>query len=184
MVPVLLKGKRKICKVKKFTFAKNRLGEIIRETVCKLLEDNKEISDSYHGPIKKKSCQGNQSPWVTEAQILWTGKSSQCHVSPVRFLILSSITFLEASKGNVWDGILFGKLRASWQYMVSVRVGGQAEGSACGGSAHPRSLSLFVVNRKQLIKSACGTKLRGTASIEKRGFECNMILTNWRNSTR
>ena len=68
--------------------------------------------------------------------------------------------------------------------MLSVRVGGRVEGSPHGGSAHPRSPFLFVVNREQPIKFACGTKLRGTASIEKGVFEFNMILTNWRNSTR
>lgn len=123
-------------------------------------------------------------PVVTEAQTLWTGESSQCHVSSVRFLILSYITFLEASKGNGWDEILFGKLHVVWQCVLSVRVGGWAEVSPHGGSAYSHSPFLFVLNREQLIKFACGTKLKGTSSIEKRGFEFNMIFTNWRNSTR
>lgn len=62
MGPRLLREKRKIYGVKKCTFPRNRLGEIIRDTVCKVLEDIKEISDSYHRSIKTKSCQGNQTP--------------------------------------------------------------------------------------------------------------------------
>jgi len=45
------------------TFPRHRLDEIIRETVCKLLEDNKEISDGCHRYIKKKSREGNQIPF-------------------------------------------------------------------------------------------------------------------------
>lgn len=63
-------------------------------------------------------------------------------------------------------------------------MGGRAEGGSRGSWAPPRSPFLFVVNREQLIKFACGAKLRETASTEKRGFEFNMTLTNWRNSTR
>lgn len=44
------------------TFPRNRPREKIRGTVWKLLEDNKEITDSYHVSIKKKSCQSNQTP--------------------------------------------------------------------------------------------------------------------------
>ena len=123
-------------------------------------------------------------PAVTEAQTSWTGKSSQCHVSSLRFLILSYVTFLEASKGSDCGEILFGKLHAAWQCMLSVRVGGREEGSPGSSSAHPCSPFLFLVNREQLIEFACGPKLRGPTSMEKRGFEFDMILTNLRNSTR
>lgn len=75
----LIEGKRKDLQSEKHTFLRNRVAEIITETVCKLVEGHREISDLDLLDLPRRNpAKAITFPAVAEAQTLWAGMSSQC----------------------------------------------------------------------------------------------------------
>lgn len=150
----LIEGKKKDLQSEKHTFPRNRVAEIITETVCKLLEGHKEISDCYPGSTKKNSCWSNPAPCGGRGSDLVDRDKQPMHVSSVRLLIPSYKTFLEASKGNIWGEILFEKLQAGDACLMSGWEGEQRVVIVIV-QTHPCSPFISTVDWEQLIEFVC-----------------------------